>query len=83
MVFIVIFCRVIMPGGSALIFIWAFSPTPLEHGHLKASISTAAFSATVASVQRDSSCEARGGFTTGFLEKTVSEWWSKYVILVK
>ena len=77
------FRRVIMPGGSALIFVWAFSPTPLETGHLKASISTAAFSATVASIQRESSCEARGGFTTGFLEKTVSDWWSKYVILVK
>jgi hypothetical protein len=33
-------------------------------------------------MQRDSVCEERGGFTVGFLEKTVSEWWSKYVILV-
>lgn len=51
-------------------------------GHLKACISTAAFSATVASTQRESCCEAKGGFTVGFLEKTVSVWWSKYVLLV-
>ena len=78
------FCcfRVIMPGGNALVFLWAFSPSPIEIGHLKACISTAAFAATVASTQRESHCEARGGFTVGFLEKSVSDWWSKYVILV-
>ena len=75
-------CRVIMPGGCALVFAWAFSPTPLDTGHLTVSISTAAFGATVGSMQKDSVCEERGGFTVGFLEKTVSDWWSKYVILV-
>jgi hypothetical protein len=71
-----------MPGGSAVVFVWAFSPSPMEIGHLKACISTAAFSVTVASTQRESTCEARGGFTVGFLEKSVSSWWSKYVLLV-
>jgi hypothetical protein len=74
--------RAIMPQGSVVVFIWAFSPSPIEIGHLKACISTAAFSATVASTQRESCCEAKGGFTVGFLEKSVSEWWSKYVLLV-
>ena len=74
--------RAIWPGGSAVVFLWAFSPSPIEIGHLKANINTAAFSVTIASTQRESSCESRGGFTVGFLEKSVSEWWSKYVILV-
>jgi hypothetical protein len=74
--------RAIMPGGSAVVFLWAFSPSPIEIGHLKANINTAAFSVTIASTQRESSCESRGGFTVGFLEKSVSEWWSKYVIVV-
>ena len=74
--------RAILPGGSAVVFLWAFSPSPIEIGHLKANINTAAFSVTIASTQRESSCESRGGFTVGFLEKSVSEWWSKYVILV-
>ena len=72
----------ISPGGCAVVFLWAFSPSPIETGHLKVCLSTAAFSVTVASVQRESSCEARGGFTVGFLEKTVSDWWSKYVLLI-
>jgi hypothetical protein len=74
--------RVIMPGGSVVIFIYAFSPSPIESGHLKSNISTAAFDATVASNQRDSRVEAKGGFNVGFLEKSVSDWWSKYVILI-
>ena len=65
-----------------MVFMWAFSPSPLDTGHVKACLSTAAFSATVASLQRESNCEARGGFTVCFLEKTVSDWWSKYVLLV-
>ena len=31
---------------------------------------------------RESCCEAKGGFTVGFLEKSVSDWWSKYILLV-
>jgi hypothetical protein len=74
--------RALMPEGIVVIFIWAFTPSPIEVGHLKANINTAAFSATVASTQRESVCEAKGGFTVGFLEKSVTEWWSKYVLLV-
>jgi len=73
--------RSLMPGGCAIVFIWAFLPSPIEIGHLKANINTAAFSITVASTQRESFCEGLGGFNAGFLEKTVSDWWSKYVIV--
>jgi len=74
--------RSIQPDGMAIVFIWAFPPSPIEIGHLKANINTAAFSAIVASTQRESSCEGRGGFRVGFLEKTVTDWWSKYVLVV-
>lgn len=75
--------RAILPDGIAIIFIWAFSPSPIEIGHIKANVNTAAFSATLASTQRESICEAKGGFQVGFLEKTVSEFWSKYFIVVE
>ena len=74
--------RSILPDGVVVIFMWAFSPSPIEIGNLKANINTAAFWATVSSVQRQSCCESRGGFTAGYLEKTVTEWWSKYVLLI-
>ena len=75
--------RAILPDGVAIIFIWAFSPSPIEIGHIKANVNTAAFSATLASTQRESTCEAKGGFQVGFLEKTVSEFWSKFCIVVE
>ncbi|KAJ1436817.1 hypothetical protein B484DRAFT_248622 [Ochromonadaceae sp. CCMP2298] len=74
--------RSLLPEGMVIVFICAFPESPLDIGHLKANINTAAFSAMVASTQRESFCEAKGGFTIGFLEKTVSEWWSKYVIII-
>jgi hypothetical protein len=75
--------RSIMPDGSAVLFIWAFSPSPIEVGHLKANVNTAAFDATIASTQRESTCVAKGGFAVGFLEKTVAEFWSKYVLVIR
>ena len=74
--------RAIMPNGVVIVFASGFVPSPLEVGHLKAQIDCPAFTSTVASTQRESSCEGRGTFHVGFLEKSVSEWWSKYVLCV-
>lgn len=72
--------RLLGSRGYVVVFLAAFPQSPLEAGHLKAKISSVAFNGVLASTQRETSCEAKGGFTLGFLEKTVSEWWSKYVI---
>lgn len=74
--------RSILPDGYAVVLMWAFAPSPIEVGHLKAKFYSAAFDVTIASTQRETSCESRGGFSVGFLEKTVTDGWSKYVILV-
>lgn len=74
--------RCIQPDGSVVIFMWAFTPTPIELGLIKANIITAEFTATIAGTQRETFCTSYGGLSVGFLEKTVSEWWSKYVILI-
>ena len=74
--------RCILPKGIAVIFICAYPQSPLDVGHLHANINTAAFNATLSSVQRETHCESKGGFTVGFLEKTVTDWWSKYVIII-
>lgn len=74
--------RSIQPDGSAIIFIWAFSPSPIESGHILANVHTAEFNVTVSSNLNEASNESRGVVSVGFLEKTVSEWWSKYVLLI-
>lgn len=72
----------IMKNGSVVIYLWAFPPSPIEVGHIKANIYTAAFNATFASTQKESICESKGGFIVGFLEKTVTDMWSKYVLYI-
>jgi hypothetical protein len=74
--------RCIMPDGYVVVFIWAFVPSPIEGGHIVGEISSAAFNCKLASTQRETTCESRGGFSVGFLEKTVTDWWSKYVVVV-
>jgi len=74
--------RSILAHGVVIFFASAFVPTPIEVGHLKACIECPAFSATVASTQRESSCETKGAFHVGFIEKSVSEWYSKYVLVI-
>lgn len=74
--------RSVMPEGFVVVFTWAFSPSPIEIGHLKATVYSGGFNVTIASTQRETYCESKGGLTVGFLEKTVSEWWCKYVLLI-
>ena len=74
--------RLLYPKGYLIVFIMAFPQTPLEIGHLKTLINSAAFTALLASTLRESSCEGKAGFQVGFLEKTVTEWWCKYVIII-
>lgn len=69
-------------NGFIVIFAWAHNVTPLEAGHLKLNVSTTAFTAEIGSRPRESAINSEGGFTSGFLEKTVSEWWGKFAIIV-
>jgi hypothetical protein len=74
--------RIIRSNGQAVIFISANNPSPLDIGHLKARIYSPSFSLSIASTQRETSCTGRGGFHVGLLEKTVAEWWCKFVVLI-
>lgn len=75
--------KTILPkDGFVIVFVWAHRPSPIEVGHLNIEISTSAFTALIGSRPRESSCVSKTGFTTGFLEKTVSEWWSKFVVVI-
>lgn len=74
--------RSLMPGGgAAVVFCYGFRPS-LVDAHVKLSISTSAFTAKVTTRRDRTSCDAVGGYVAGFLEKTLSEWWAKYVILI-
>jgi hypothetical protein len=74
--------RLIFPNGFVVVFISSFLQSTLEVGQINVNINTVAFSATIANTQRETFCESKGGFSTGFLEKTSVEKWSKYVVII-
>lgn len=65
----------------------AYGPSPIEVGHLKVTLKcTQGCKITIASTQSETSCESSsvdgGNFVLSLVEKTVSEIWSKYVVVV-
>ena len=75
--------RTLKGGGSAaVVFAFGFLPTPVDFAHVRVTMITSAFNATVSTRPNRTSCVAVGGYTAGYLEKTLSDYWSKYVIIV-
>jgi hypothetical protein len=77
--------RLLYPGGVVVVLCIAYAPSPIEVGHLKVLLKCShGCKITIASTQSESSVEAGGGgkFELSLLEKTVSEIWSKYVIVI-
>ena len=72
----------ILPGQAIIVFATAFPPTPMEVGHLLFNLTSTAFEAVVSSRSRESVAVSVPGFTVGFLEKQVQEWWSRFVLCV-
>ena len=69
-------------GGAAMVFAYGFVPTPIDAGHVKVGVLTSAFHATVSTRPSCAGCAAVGGCTAGYLEKSLSEYWAKFVIVV-
>ena len=74
--------RLLASGGYCVVFIWANTPSALDVGHFKAKIYSSSFSLTVASTQRETYADRKGGFYISFLEKTVTNNWCKYVTII-
>jgi hypothetical protein len=74
--------RSIMPnGGVAVIFAYGYRPSLVDKAHVKVCVFTSAFTANVATRKDRTNCEAVGGCCAGFLEKSLSQWWCKYVLV--
>ena len=74
--------RLLASGGYCVVFIWANTPSALDVGHFKAKIYSPSFSLTIASTQRETYADKKGGFYISFLEKTVTNNWCKYVTII-
>ena len=75
--------RNILPGGgAAVVFCYGFRPSPLDLAHVKLNIVSSAFECRMSTRQDRTYCHPKGGFAASFLEKSLTEWWGKYVIAV-
>ena len=70
-------------GGYVVIFgVATGSTTGIDYGNVTFSLSTSAADIVVSSQLSLSECENLHGSHGGFREKSVSEWWSKYVVCI-
>ena len=69
-------------GGAAVVFSYGFLPTLIDPSDVEISLITSAFTATLSTKPNRTTCAATGGYTAGYLEKSRTESWAKYVILV-
>ena len=75
--------RTIMSGGGAVvIFAYGFVPTLVDFAQVRIGIITSAFTAQISSNITLTSCQTVGGYSGGFLEKSTTEHWAKYVMVV-
>jgi hypothetical protein len=76
--------QIISPdGGAAVGFGYGHLPTIMDLAHVKACVHSSAFNVQISTRPNGTTCEALGGFNVGYIEKTLTEWWGKYVLLVK
>jgi hypothetical protein len=75
--------RSILPGGCVVVFCCGITPSFMDPGRLLLHLTTSGFEATISSTVRETTCRQLNGYSVGFLEKSATEWWSKYVILAQ
>lgn len=76
---------IINPGGFILFFCWGNYPNLVDAGNIRLWIDTNAFMCTVSFTKPPSSSlfiEQKHGYTCVCMEKSITDWWSKYFIIV-
>ena len=75
---------ILSPGAAIIFFAWGSQPTHKHEGQIYMSIDTNAFSCGLVNKKSSStSLEPKTGYHCIFLERSISEWWAKYWVLVK
>lgn len=75
--------NILGPGGAILFFAWGAPPTLKHEVQIVMSIETNAFFCNFINKKSTmTSLESLSGYNCIFLEKSISEWWAKYWVLV-
>jgi hypothetical protein len=74
--------KTIKPRGCVVIFVCALPPNLYDSGHILLGVESSAFDLTVASRPNKTDCKGKDIFRCSFLEKSSTEWWSKYTVKI-
>lgn len=74
--------KTIMPRGCVVIFVCALPPNLYDSGHILLDVESTAFELNVASRPNKTNCKGKDVFQCAFLEKSSTEWWSKYTVKI-
>ena len=76
--------RIIQPdGGAAVLFGFGRRPSLISKEHVKYVIHSNAFSSMVSTRENSSNLNSTPGFNSIFMEKSRTDWWGKFVIVVR
>lgn len=70
-------------NGAVVVFGVANTPNLVQKGHIKININSTAFSIQVSTRKSGGEAEGNEAYTISFLEKSITEWWAKYAIIIK
>ena len=75
---------ILAPGAAIIFFAWGSPPSLKYQGQIFMNIETNAFSCNLLNKKNPlTSIKALSGYSCTFLERSISEWWAKYWVLVK
>jgi hypothetical protein len=75
--------RTISPnGGAVIIFAYGYMPTLVDLAHVKLVVNLSAANSMVSTRKNRTNCSSVGGCSVGFLEKSLMDWWGKYVLVI-
>ena len=69
-------------GGAVLLFGYGRRPTIVSKEHIKFEIHSNAFRSLVSTRVNSSNLHTSPGFNVNFMEKTRTDWWAKFVIVI-
>jgi hypothetical protein len=76
--------RIIKPdGGAAVLFGFGRRPSFTSKEHVKYIVHSNAFTSMVSTRENSSNLNSTPGFNSTFMEKSRTDWWGKFVIIVR
>ncbi|KAG5176382.1 hypothetical protein JKP88DRAFT_265414 [Tribonema minus] len=75
--------RQMSPGGVCILLAWGYTPSLLKRGTVEIRIETTAFSALFTLDRKLLYMRSKGAYSCGFAEETITEWYSKQVVIIK